>query len=357
MAERKDYYKILGVNKDATQDEIKKSFRKLSMKWHPDRNNGSKEAEAKFKEVAEAYEVLGNEEKRKEYDNPHSSFDFSTSGAPNFGGMNIDEIFSHFGFGNFGFGGNRQQQQVQMGTSIRVRINIKLEDVLTGCTKKIKIKRYEPCTHCGGSGTTENSRKKTCKTCGGTGIAFSSNGFMSMQQTCPTCGGKGHIIENPCSHCNGHGIVQNQSSEVEFTIPIGVEDGMQIQYEGLGNAAPHGKGRNGNLIVLVEIEDHPIFDVQGKDLVCNLEISPIDAILGTEIEVATLNGKVIKTKIPQGTDSGQVFRFKGYGLPRYNGGGVQGNMIGIINIVAPKKLNDNEKKLLEKLREEEHFKK
>ena len=356
MAERKDYYKILGVNKDASQDDIKKAFRKLSVKWHPDRNQGSKEAEEKFKEIAEAYEVLGDENKRKEYDNPQSQFEFHSNGT-NFGGMNMDDILRHFGMGGFGGFDVHMQQQPQRGSSIRIKVKMSLEDVLNGCTKKIKIKRYEPCTHCGGSGMTAESRKKTCKTCGGTGMAFSQHGFMSMQQTCPTCGGKGYIIENPCRYCNGHGVVENSNSEIEFTIPRGVENGMQIEYQGLGNAAPHGKGQNGSLIVLIEFEEHAVFDVQGRDLVCNLDVSAIDAILGCNIEVKALNGKTIKVKIPQGTNSGQVFRFKGYGLPRYNMSiGDAGNMIGVVNIITPKELNNKEKELLLQLKKEEHFK-
>ena len=354
MAERKDYYKILGVKKDASQDEIKSAFRKLSVKWHPDRNQGSKEAEAKFKEIAEAYEVLGDATKRKEYDNPQSTFEFHSSG-PNFGHMNMDDILRHFGMGGFGF--NSQPQQPQRGTSIRVKIELTLEEVLNGCTKKIRIKRYEPCTHCGGSGMTANSRKKTCKTCGGTGMAFSQHGFMSMQQTCPTCGGKGYVIENPCPHCNGHGVVENSGSEVQFTIPRGVENGMQIEYAGLGNAAPHGKGQNGSLIVVIEFKEHAVFEVQGRDLVCNLEVPALDAILGCDVEIGTLSGKSIKVKIPQGTASGQIFRFKGYGLPRYGTSiGNAGNMIGIVNIIVPKELNETERQLLNQLKQQEHFK-
>ena len=357
MADRKDYYKILGVDKTASQDEIKKAFRKLSVKYHPDRNDGSKEAEAKFKEVAEAYEVLGDETKRKEYDNPKSTFEFHSSGGPDFGGMNMDDILRHFGFGS-GFSGNpRAQQQPTRGSNIRIKISLTLEEVLNGCDKKIKIKKYEPCTHCNGSGMTAESRKRTCKTCGGTGMAFSQHGFMSMQQTCPTCGGSGYVIENPCKHCNGHGVIQNSGSEIAFNIPRGVESGMQIEYAGLGNAAPHGKGTNGSLIVVIDILEHPVFEKQGRDLVCNIDVPAIDAILGCEVEVDTLSGKTIKIKIPQGTHSGQIFRIKGYGLPRYGSTiGSPGNMIGVVNITTPKQLNDNERRLLEELKKQEHFK-
>lgn len=357
MADRKDYYKILGVDKTASQDDIKKAFRKLSVKWHPDRNNGSKEAEAKFKEIAEAYEVLGDEAKRKEYDNPKQTFEFHTSGGPDFRHMNMDDIFKHFNMGGFGgFGNNRATQQPIKGSSIRIKIKLTLEEVLNGCDKKIKIKRYEHCSHCGGTGMTAESRKKTCKTCGGTGMAFSQHGFM-MEQTCPTCGGTGYVIENPCKYCGGHGIAVNSASEVTFYIPRGVEDGMQIEYAGLGNAAPHGKGTNGNLIVIIEIEEHPIFERQGRDLVCNLEVPALDAMLGCDVEVDTLSGKTLKMKIPQGTRSGQVFTFKGYGLPRYGGTiGSPGNMIGIVNLTVPKELNDNERRLIQELKKQEHFK-
>lgn len=355
MAERKDYYKILGVNKNASEDEIKKAYRKIAIKYHPDRNQGDKSAEAKFKEAAEAYEVLGNAEKRKEYDNPKSNFEFHSSPNGGFGGMSMDEILKHFNMGGFGFNMKTEPQPTR-GTNIRIKIKLNLEEVLNGCTKKIKIKRYEPCTHCNGSGMSADSRKRTCKTCGGTGQAFSSNGFMSLQQTCPTCGGRGYVIENPCKHCNGHGVVLNSGSEIQFNIPRGVENGMQIEYANLGNASPHGKGQNGSLIVVIEFEEHPTFEVQGRDLVCNLEIPAIDAILGCDIEIPTLSGKKVKMKIPQGTCSGQVFRFKGYGLPRYSSMiGSPGNMIGIVSIVVPKELNDNEKKLLEQLKKEEHF--
>ena len=362
---KKNYYDILGITDEERKLQgeefnkiAKKKFRSLSVRWHPDRNQGSKEAEAKFKEIAEAYEVLGDANKRKEYDNPQSKFEFHSSGSPNFGGMNMDDILRHFGMGGFGMNMNMNaKQQPQRGSSIRIKVKLTLEEVLNGCTKKVKLKRFEPCTHCGGSGMTANSRKKTCKTCGGTGMAFSQHGFMSMQQTCPTCGGRGYVIENGCSHCNGHGVVENSNSEVQFTIPRGVENGMQIEYAGLGNAAPHGKGQNGSLIVLVEIEEHPIFEVQGRDLVCNLEVPAIDAILGCDVEIGTLSGKTIKVKIPQGTASGQIFRFKGYGLPRYgNSIGNSGNMIGIVNITVPSELNDTERQLLQQLKQQEHFK-
>ena len=273
----------------------------------------------------------------------------------------MDDIFKHFHmrgnpFADFDFGFNQQQDKPIKGGNIRITMKLTLEEVMNGCTKKIRIKRFEPCTHCNGTGMTAESRRKTCKTCGGTGMTFDSSGFM-MKKKCPTCGGSGYVIENPCKHCNGHGVVENSSSEVQFTIPRGVENGMQIEYQGLGNAAPHGKGQNGSLIVLVEFEEHKVFEVQGRDLVCNLEVPAIDAILGCDVEIGTLSGKSIKVKIPQGTASGQVFRFKGYGLPRYGSSiGNAGNMIGIVNITVPKELNETERQLLQQLKQQQHFK-
>ena len=362
---KKNYYDILGITDEEKKLQgeefekiLKNKYRKIALESHPDRQGSKsesekKKAEERFKEASEAYETLSNASKRKEYDNPKSTFEFNSSGD-HFSGMNMDDILRHFGMGGFGF--DSQPRQPQRGSSIRIKVKLTLEDVLNGCTKKIRIKRYEPCTHCGGSGMTPNSRKKTCKTCGGTGMAFSQHGFMSMQHSCPTCGGKGYVIENPCSFCNGHGVKQSDGTEVQFTIPRGVENGMQIEYQGLGNAAPHGKGQNGSLIVMVEIEEHPIFEVQGRDLICNLDVPVIDAILGCEIEINTLGGKTIKVKIPQGTCSGQTFRFKGYGLPRYNTSiGSSGNMIGVVNIIVPKKLNDTEYQLLQQLKQQEHF--
>lgn len=373
----KDYYNILGLTKDERKlhgkefDKVlKKKFRELSVKWHPDRNNGSKEAEAKFKEIAEAYNVLGDEVKRKEYDNPKTKFEFNGGGGsgPDFSKMSMDDILRHFNdLGGFGFGGRQhfhQQRRKDMGgdaepemvgSHIRIKVKLTLEEVLNGCTKKVRLKKYVKCDKCNGTGMTNESKRKTCKTCGGTGMAFSQNMFMSMHHTCPTCGGRGHVIENPCSKCHGHGIMEDAGSEVTFTIPKGVESGMQIEYKGLGNSAPHGKGRNGNLIVLVEYEEHPVFDVSGRDVVCDLEVSAVDAMLGCEIEVGTLGGKKIKAKIPGGTCSGKVFRFKGYGLPLYGINGQKGNMVGIVTITTPPKLNDRERKLLEELKKEEHF--
>lgn len=361
MAERKDYYKILGVSKDASQDEIKSAFRKLSLKWHPDRNKGSKEAESKFKEIAEAYEVLGNEDKRKEYDNPASHFDFSSSGGPDFGGMGMDDILRHFGFGgmDFGFGDRRPREQAVKGSSIRLKLKLTLEEMYNGVTKKVKYKRFEPCDNCGGSGMTAQSRKKTCRSCGGSGTIIGGNnfggGFMSIAQTCPTCGGQGYIIENPCPHCQGHGIVQKTTKETEIHIDKGALNGMNLIIQGNGNFPPKGKGTPGDLIVAIEAIEHNKFDLVNNDLYYTLRINVIDAIIGCEMVIDTINKKKLTVKIPQGTNNGRKLRFKGYGMPIY-GSSKFGDMIIVIEVEMPSKLNGNEINLLEQLKKEEHFK-
>lgn len=352
----KDYYKILGVKKTATQDEIKKAFRKLSLKWHPDRNKGNKDAETKFKDIAEAYSVLGDEAKRKEYDTPKSSFKFNSSGNGGFEGF--DDIFSHFKGGRGGFdfdfdmGGSSSNKQSK-GSSIKITFELTLEEMLSGIKKKIKYKPFATCTHCGGSGMTENSRKKTCKNCGGTGDVF-GGGFISMRHTCPTCGGCGYVIENPCPHCNGHGIVQSVK-EIELDIPKGVYEGLNLSYSGLGNAAPHGNGVNGDLIVNIMQKPHTKFEREGDDLHFNLRLKVINALLGCKVNITTLDGKVLQAKIPQGTVDGYQMRFKGYGMPNYATGRV-GNMVATIKLAMPKELNSRETELLKELRKEEHFK-
>lgn len=357
MADRKDYYKILGVNKDSSQDEIKKSFRKLSLKFHPDRNPNDKKAEEKFKEIAEAYEVLSDPKKKEEYDNPQSNFNFGTSGGPDFGGMDMDDILRHFGFGgmDFDFGGkNRTDRQVK-GSSIRIPLKITLEEAYSGVTKKVKYKRFVPCDHCNGSGKTEKTKEKVCRTCGGTGFVFSQNGFMSMQQTCPTCGGRGKQIENPCPHCQGHGVVQKVSDETEIKLGKGLLNGMSVILSGKGNYPPHGKGTVGDLIITIQIIPNDKFVIDGNDLYFPIELNVIDAILGCEINVSTVDGKQLTAKIPNGITDGHKLRFKGYGIPKYNTNGF-GDMIGIVKLKMPQNITNEERDILNKLKEHENFK-
>lgn len=357
MSERKDYYKILGVSKDASEDEIKKSYRKIAIKYHPDKNPGDKEAEEKFKEAAEAYAVLSDPEKRKEYDNPSSHFDFH--GGPDFGGMDIDEILRQFGGGGFGdfgfdpFGHTRQHQRVVKGSDIRVTFKLTLEEMYNGITKKIRYKRFEKCPDCSGSGLTEQSRKRTCKSCGGTGMVYSGNTFMKVGSTCPTCGGQGFVIENPCSKCKGHGVIQN-TFETEVAIGKGVMEGMSVVFKGLGNAAPHGEGTNGDLIVSIVQEPSDKYERNGNDLYCEIEVPILDALTGCDIEVPTISGKKLTAKIPQGTEDGAQLRFKGYGMPQY-GSSIMGNMFGIIKLKMPSKLGEKAKSLINELKQEKEF--
>lgn len=356
----KDYYKILGITDDEKklkgeefEKVLKKKYRKIALTKHPDRLTGKSDAEKKkaedeFKEASEAYDTLLN--KREEYDNPKSNFEFHGS---NFGGMDIDDILKGFGMDFGGFGPRKGKTQVK-GSSIRIPFKLTLEEINSGVTKKIRYKRFELCDHCNGTGMNENSRKKTCKSCGGTGTVFSNGGFFHMSQTCPTCGGNGFIIENPCPHCQGHGIRQ-KTTEVEVEIPKGALNGMSIIKNGYGNAPHHNQGTFGDLIILVQAQPHDKFQCNGVDLYFQLHIGVIDAILGTEVTVETIDGKQLTAKIPQGTNNGYKMRFKGYGLPKY-GSVINGDMIGIVNVDMPKRISTKEKEILESLKAEENFK-
>ena len=357
---RKDYYKILGLSDEDKklkgeefEKKLKSVYRKMAVKLHPDKQQGKSEAEKKaaeekFKEASEAYDVLLNH--RDEYDNPKAEFKFDASG---FGGMNFDDILRGFDIFGGGVGGMREPRQTN-GSSIRITITLTLEEMFSGVSKKIRYKRFEPCEHCGGSGMTEDSRKKTCKTCGGVGMVYNSGGFMRIGRKCPICGGKGYVIENPCPKCNGHGIVQKEF-ETEIAIGKGVADGMQLVYHGLGNAAPHGNGVNGDLIVLIKQKEHANFERVHNDLQIDLYVNVIDAILGSEVKINTIDGKTLATMVPSGSWDGRKLRFKGYGMPIY-GSDSMGDMYVTIRIDIPSEVNDNERRLLEQLRNEEHFK-
>ena len=357
---KRDYYEILGVSKNAEKAEIKKAYRKIAIKYHPDKNPGDKEAEEKFKEAAEAYEVLSNDEKRAKYDRfGHSAFD----GAGGFGGggMTMDDIFSHFGdiFGGFGFGGfggssSGSRRRVNKGTNLRVKVKLSLKDILNGTTKKIKVKKYVQCTHCNGTGA-ENSDVETCSTCGGSGhVIRVQNTFLGQMQTsstCPSCHGNGTIIKNKCTHCYGEGIVKGEEV-VQVNVPAGVAEGMQMKVGGKGNAARRG-GVNGDLIVVFEEEEHPELIRDENDLLYNLYISFPDAALGTSVEVPIIESKV-KIKVAPGTQAGKILRLRGKGLPSYGSYG-KGDILVKINVWVPKTLTKEEKKILEKLENSPNF--
>ena len=364
MAKR-DYYEILGVQKTATSDEIKKAYRKTALKYHPDRNPDNAEAEEKFKEAAEAYEILSDEDKRARYDrfghqgvDPNGGF----RGGP--GGMTMDDIFSQFGdiFGDSGspfesfFGrGQSRTSRGERGSNIRIKVALTLEEIQEGVQKKIKVKKQVACSACGGSGAKDASAKQTCSTCGGAGMVRQvRNTFLGTMQTttaCPACNGTGEIITDKCTTCQGHGVEQS-SETIEFDIPAGIEDGMQLSIRGKGNAGRRG-GPNGDLLIIIEEKPHEDFKRDGRNLLYDLYLNFADAALGTQIEVPTLTGKV-KIKIPAGTQSGKIFRLKGKGLPEVQGYGT-GDQLIYVNIWTPKKLNAKEKALLEEIKSMPNF--
>lgn len=365
---KKNYYDILGITDeekklqgDEFEKVLKKKYRKIALAEHPDRQSGKSEAEKKkaeerFKDASEAYEVLSDASKRAEYDNPHSNFEFS--GGPDFGGMGMDDILRHFGFSgmDFGFGSRRRDDAPSKGSNIRITMKLTLEEMYNGVTKKIKYNRFEPCDKCGGSGKTDKTRERMCRTCGGSGYVFSQNGFMSMQRTCPTCGGSGKHIENPCPSCGGHGIVQKSCIE-EIKLEKGLLNGMNIIFGGKGNYPPHGKGVQGDLIISIQAVPNENYELDGNDVYFPITLNVVDAILGCSVQIKTIDGKQLTAKIPSGTRDGHKLRFRGYGIPIYGSNRRSGDMIGVVEIDIPKKINKKEEELLKELKEQEHFKK
>ena len=356
MAAKRDYYEVLGVSKGASADELKKAYRKLAIKYHPDKNPGDKEAEEKFKELAEAYDVLSDPDKRQRYDQfGHAGVGSSAAsgGAGGFGGgMSMEDIFSRFGdlfggggfdFGGFGgFGGGGGGRQVARGSDLRARVRLTLEDIEKGVEKKLKIKKNVACSHCGGEGTSDHNGKQTCGTCHGTGSVVTAQrslfGMVQTQSVCPTCEGTGEVITKPCSHCKGQGT-QIGEELVSFRIPAGVQEGMQLTVSGKGNAAPRG-GIPGDLLVLIQEEEDPNLIRNGSDLIYNLLVSIPMAAHGGSVEVPTIGGKA-RVKIAPGTQPGKVLRLRGKGLPSVNGYG-KGDLLVNVNVFIPKLKEDDE---------------
>ena len=363
--EKRDYYEVLGVSKSADATEIKKAYRKLALKYHPDKNPGDKEAEEKFKEAAEAYDVLSNEEKRRRYDQfGHAGVGGAGQGGFG-GGMSMDDIFSQFGdiFGSFGgfsgfggFGGGRSARRVNRGTNLRVKVKMNLQEIATGIEKKIKVKKYVACQHCNGTGAKDGKSYSACSTCKGSGqvtrVQNTILGAMQTTSTCPTCEGEGKIINEKCTFCNGEGVLMSEEV-ISINIPAGVGEGMQLSLSGKGNAARRG-GVNGDLIVLIEEEEHPELVRDGNDLLYNVFIGYPEAVLGETVEIPTIEGKV-KVKIEAGTQPGKILRLRGKGLPDVNGYG-RGDLLAKVNVWIPKNLSKDEKKLVEKMKEAEGFK-
>ena len=369
MAEKRDYYEVLGVEKNADADTIKKAYRKAAIKFHPDKNPGDKEAEEKFKEAAEAYDVLSNEDKRARYDRfGHAGMNGPGGGPGGFGGFggaggfSRDDIFEQFGdifggtFGGFGGGRGRGRQRVNRGSDVRITVRLTLKEIAEGVTKKLKLNKVVACEKCGGTGAKDKSAFTTCSQCGGSGYVITvQNSFFGRMQTqsvCPTCQGEGRVIKDKCTHCGGEGT-ERGDKVVEVKIPAGVAEGMALTLQGMGNAARHA-GINGDLIVVIKEEEHPDFERQGNNLVHNLSISVTTAILGGDAEVPTIDGRV-RISIEPGTQSGKVMRLRGKGLPDVNGRG-RGDIIVVVDVVIPTTLTKEERKLVEELSEQPNFK-
>lgn len=358
--DKRDYYEVLGIAKSATEEEIKKAYRKKAIQYHPDKNPDNKEAEEKFKEAAEAYEVLSDTQKRQRYD----QFGHQGVGGGGFsgGGMSMDDIFSHFGdifgghFGGFGFGGGSGGgRSVNRGSDLRVKVKLNLKEIANGVEKKIKVKKYVPCDHCNGSGAENPSAVETCSTCRGTGrvnrIQQTILGRMQTVAECQDCNGTGQRITKKCPHCAGEGIVRDEDV-ITINIPAGVMQGMQLNSRGNGNAARRG-GVNGDLLIVIEEEQHPQLVRDENDLIFNLLLPFPTAALGGQVEIPTIDSKV-KITIEAGTQPGKVLRLRGKGLPSINSYGT-GDLLVNISIFVPESLNAEEKKTLKKLEAATNF--
>jgi molecular chaperone DnaJ len=367
MAKR-DYYEVLGVAKGAGADEIKKSYRKIALQYHPDRNPGNKEAEEKFKEAAEAYDVLSNAEKKAQYDRfGHAGMGGNGGFGGGQGGMRMEDIFSNFGdifgddmFGSFFGGGGRQgggggRRQGTRGANLRVKLKLDFGEIANGANKKIKVKKHVACDTCGGSGAKDKNAVQTCGGCGGSGqVRRVTNTFLGQMQTvttCPTCNGEGTQITSKCPSCKGEGRQYGEET-ITLDIPAGVVEGMQLSMNGKGNAGERG-GAPGDLLLLIEEEKHPELKRHELDVVYQLHLSFPEVVLGTNVEVPTIEGRA-KIKIPAGTQSGKIFRLKGKGFPAFQSY-ERGDELVEVNIWSPQNLSNEEKEMLEKLMKSPNF--
>jgi molecular chaperone DnaJ len=358
MAKR-DFYEILGVSRNANDEEVKKAYRKLAIKYHPDKNPDDKQAEEKFKEAAEAYEILSDPEKRQRYNQFGHAGVSGSAGGYGGGGMNMEDIFSQFGdifggaFGGFS-GGSRGGRRVMKGSNLRVKVKLTLNEIAHGVEKKIKVNKQVGCKTCQGSGA-RNGQYDTCRACNGSGVITRVQqtilGAMQTQSTCGACNGEGRIIRDKCTTCHGDGVVREEEV-ISINIPAGVAEGMQLSMNGKGNAAPRG-GINGDLLVVIEEEEHPHLRREGNHIIYNLNISFPDAALGCNVEIPTIDAKA-KIKIDPGTQSGKVLRLKGKGLPDVNSYG-KGDLLVEISVYTPTHLTPEEKKTLEQLNASKNF--
>ena len=366
MAKR-DYYEVLGVDKNASEDDIKKAYRKIAIKYHPDRNPGNKEAEEKFKEAAEAYDVLHDPQKRQQYDQFGFDGPAGMGGFGGFsgGGFSMDDIFSMFGdiFGGHGsgfggFSGGRGRAQYR-GSDLRLKVRLSLQEISTGVTKKFKVKKDVTCSHCHGSGAENGSAAETCPTCHGSGVVTRTTqsifGMMQTQSTCPTCNGEGKVIKNKCRECSGSGVVKGEEV-VEIKIPSGVAEGMVVNVPGKGNAGKH-NGVNGDIQVFIEEEENDTFIRDGNNLIYNLLLDFPTAALGGQMEIPTIEGTKVRIKIEPGTQPGKTLRLRGKGLPAVQGyGRGTGDLVVNVSVYVPKTLSPDEKNALEQMKESDNFK-
>lgn len=364
MANKRDYYEVLGVAKTANADEIKKAYRKLALKYHPDRNPGDKEAEEKFKEAAEAYEVLSDTDKRAKYD--QFGHNMGPQGFPgggggfHAGGMSMEDIFAQFGdiFGGAGFGGfgsatggrRQARRQQRRGSDLRIRVKLTLKDIAQGVQKTLRIPTFMPCEHCNGTGAKDGVAFATCATCHGTGtvshIQQTMLGAMESVATCPTCDGTGKTITERCTYCNGEGVIR-KDQEISFNIPAGAQEGQVFTVKGKGNAPRNGGVRGDLLVVIEEIKD-PELIRDGADVIYNLMLDIPTATLGGAVEVPTITGRA-RLNIPAGTQPGKVLRLRGKGLPDQENGGTGDELINVM-VYIPEKLNDAERSAIESLK-------
>lgn len=365
---KRDYYEVLGVTKSASADEIKKSYRKIALQFHPDKNPGNADAEEKFKEAAEAYDVLSNVDKKARYDRfGHAGVGGASQGQGP-GGMRMEDIFQNFGdifgddvFGSFFGGGGRQgggggRRQGSRGSNLRVKLKMDFAEIANGANKKIKVKKYIPCNVCDGSGAKDKASIQTCQTCAGRGqVSRVQQTFLGQMQTvttCPTCNGEGTQITAKCGNCKGEGRMYGEET-LSLDIPAGVQEGMQLSMGGGGNAGERG-GPAGDLLILIEEEKHAQLKRHELDVVYMLHVSFPEAVLGTNVEVPTIDGKA-KIKVPAGTQSGKIFRLKGKGFPAFQGY-ERGDELVEVNVWSPQHLTNEEKDLLEKLKNSPNFK-
>lgn len=362
MATKRDYYEVLGVDKNADEKTIKSAYRKKAIQYHPDKNPGDKEAEEKFKEAAEAYDVLSNPEKRARYDQFGHNMGpqgFPGGGGFHAGGFSMEDIFSQFGdifggaFGNMGgfeSAGGRSRRRQRRGTDLRIKIKMTLEEIANGVTKTLKIPTLVADPDCHGTGAKNGTALHTCPTCNGSGTVIRQQqtmfGLTQSAMECPQCHGDGKIITEKCSHCNGDGVVRKEET-VSFTIPAGVQDGQTLTMRGKGNAAPHG-GVNGDLLIVIEEVKHPELIRDGNDIIYNLMLDLPTATLGGSVEVPTISGRA-RLKIPAGTQPGKVLRLRGKGLPSTDGYGTGDELVNIM-VYIPENLNQKEKDTIESLR-------